>query len=102
MVRCRRKQLCGRGDQTDRFFSLGRDSLARDVNLVRIVRSLRVLDHFLEDRMHGDDLNALKVKARKQILKPLPGDVDLPSPRESEVKSDKPPSEVPNQADFEG
>ena len=45
---------------TDDFFQVGRESLARDLNLVRIIRRLRVIDNFIEDKMTKNELKEAK------------------------------------------
>ena len=60
LFRFRGRQLCCRGDQTDSFFELGRSNLSHDINLIRIVRSLRVFEQFLEESVPPDTLQTLK------------------------------------------
>ena len=38
---CGKTKCCGRGDRTDRWFDLGRRTLAHEVNVKKIVRSIR-------------------------------------------------------------
>mmetsp|Transcript_30479 Transcript_30479/g.40549 ORF Transcript_30479/g.40549 Transcript_30479/m.40549 type:complete len:103 (+) Transcript_30479:119-427(+) len=46
---CGRKCCCGSGDMTDKLFTVGRESLARDLNIVRLIRSLRVVERYIDD-----------------------------------------------------
>ena len=50
---------------TDRIFTVGRENLARDINLIRIVRSLRVFESYAADRMSKEELERMKKEARK-------------------------------------
>ena len=43
-LRCCGKRPCGKGDVTDRLFETGRRSLSRDINVVRLIRSMRLLE----------------------------------------------------------
>jgi len=64
-MRCRGKNVCGRGDITDRLFAVGRQSLARDINLVRLVRSMRVMERFVEETLNKSELAKLKHDAHR-------------------------------------
>ena len=42
------KKFCGSGDRVDRWFNLGRRTLKRDTSIIRLVRSLRLIEGFVE------------------------------------------------------
>jgi len=36
---------------TDRLFRVGRDSLTREINVIKLVRSLRIVERFIEESL---------------------------------------------------
>ena len=46
-MRLGKRRFCSRGDRIDKFFNLGRRTLAREISVVRMVRSIRVLEKYL-------------------------------------------------------
>ena len=64
-LHCFGRRCCNEGDLTDRIFAVGRENLARDINLIRIVRSLRVFESYAADRMSKQELERMKKEARK-------------------------------------
>ena len=62
-LHCFGRRCCNDGDLTDRIFAAGRENLARDINLIRIVRSLRVFESYAADRMSKHELDRMKKEA---------------------------------------
>ena len=67
-LHCFGKRCFNGGDLTDKMFAAGRESLARDINLIRIIRSLRFLESFAEDRMDKREFYNLRVEAQKREI----------------------------------
>jgi len=50
-ISCCGAPCCKGGDVTDRLFRVGRDSLTREINVIKLVRSLRIVERFIEESL---------------------------------------------------
>lgn len=70
-LKCGRRKCCGNGDHIDSWFRLGRQTLAHEINVQRIIRSLRVFETFLEKKVPDAELKQIIKDSNKMTLKEL-------------------------------
>jgi len=64
-VRVGERRCFGRGDRIDKFFNLGRENLAREISVIRLVRSLRVVEKYLADSVPDKKHQRMKAEAKR-------------------------------------
>lgn len=82
-MKCGKSRIFGKGDLTDRLFDSGRRTLTRELNVLRIVRNLRIVEKHIELNMKDDDFDSLKADTRRIPIEPLGVEY---SPSEAEPK----------------
>ena len=73
-MRLGQKRICGTGDRVDKWFRLGRRTLAREINAVNIVRRMRMIENYLEKEVTAKEHKKMKYIARRKALAALSSD----------------------------
>ena len=61
---------CAKGDRTDRLFNFGRRTLIKELSVLRLVRSMRVIENFVDRKIPSRDKNQVIRETRRLVLDP--------------------------------
>ena len=59
---------CGKGDRTDRLFNFGRKTLNKELSVLRLVRSMRMIENFVDKKISSKEKNQLIRVTRRLVL----------------------------------
>ena len=66
---------CGKGDRIDRWFDLGRHTLLKELTVQRLVRSMRMIESYIEKEIPGEIHAKIKQDTKKMELLDSHGDL---------------------------
>lgn len=67
-MRVGKKPCCGNSDRTDKWFIAGRRKLMNELNVKRLIRSMREFENYMKQEVPAAVYKKIKIASRKSAL----------------------------------